>query len=311
MRIFIFNQIKIIFFLIMLCILMIISCDQSTGSSKIKHVDSLNNVNNKQDNSDTNTEQNSNTNPNNSSNSNTNVNNNTQNINNSTSSNSELPPLCDPEEALKSECSDFENLTDNDLKVQLYLHLSNHTSFDYWTARTMLFTEIDLVNNSVQCVYTGKWVSTGGREPDGDKMNCEHTWPQSWGSDEEPAKSDLHHLFPSTPTANENRSYHQFGWVEDSFWTEGGSSLGKNSNGKTVFEVRDEHKGDTARAMLYFSVRYQMQIYNDHERILMEWHFMDPPDDYEINRNSKIESKQNNRNIFIDCPNLVCRISDF
>ena len=38
---------------------------------------------------------------------------------------------------------------------------------------------------------------------------------------------------------------------------------------------------------------------------LLQWHTDDPVDDYEINRNSVIYSYQENRNPFIDHPNLV------
>ena len=41
---------------------------------------------------------------------------------------------------------------------------------------------------------------------------------------------------------------------------------------------------------------------------LLEWHLLDPVDDFEINRNNLIYGFQNNRNPFIDHPELVNRI---
>ena len=41
------------------------------------------------------------------------------------------------------------------------------------------------------------------------------------------------------------------------------------------------------------------------------WHFMDPPDTWEINRNSLIEQKQGNKNPFIDHSELVERVKSF
>ena len=38
---------------------------------------------------------------------------------------------------------------------------------------------------------------------------------------------------------------------------------------------------------------------------LLQWHELDPVDDFEINRNNLIYGFQNNRNPFIDHPELV------
>ena len=47
------------------------------------------------------------------------------------------------------------------------------------------------------------------------------------------------------------------------------------------------------------------------EDVLRMWHIMDPPDIWEMDRNSLIEQKQGNRNPFIDHPELVERVRDF
>ena len=47
------------------------------------------------------------------------------------------------------------------------------------------------------------------------------------------------------------------------------------------------------------------------EDMLRMWHFMDPPDTWEINRNSLIEQKQGNKNPFIDHTELVERVKSF
>lgn len=38
---------------------------------------------------------------------------------------------------------------------------------------------------------------------------------------------------------------------------------------------------------------------------LLNWHKNDPPDDFEMNRNNVVYSWQNNRNPFIDMPDLA------
>ncbi len=80
-----------------------------------------------------------------------------------------------------------------------------------------------------------------------------------------------------------------------------------------VFEPRDDHTGDVARAMFYMSTRYWMPIPAAMEVDLRAWHTQDPADAAEIARNDRIEAvpNQNNRNPFVDFPNLVGQISDF
>lgn len=76
-------------------------------------------------------------------------------------------------------------------------------------------------------------------------------------------------------------------------------------------------KGDVARAVFYMCVRYNgLQVVsgdpNDTTNFqlgdldtLLAWHQMDPPDDFEMFRNNYIQTWQQNRNPFIDHPDLV------
>ncbi len=47
------------------------------------------------------------------------------------------------------------------------------------------------------------------------------------------------------------------------------------------------------------------------ESFLRKWHEQDPVDDKELARNSAIQEIQNNRNPFIDEPQLVDQINNF
>ena len=91
--------------------------------------------------------------------------------------------------------------------------------------------------------------------------------------------------------------------------------MGTDINGKTVFEPRDQHKGNAARAIMYQALCYNSINGNNwalpstqDQMILKDWHFQDPPDNWEIARNDYVESLQNNRNPFIDSIDYVCYI---
>jgi len=133
--------------------------------------------------------------------------------------------------------------------------------------------------------------------------------------------SDQHHLFPTHQNnANSVRSNHPLGNVTNITNTFGEAKFGTNSAGNTVYEPRDEHKGDAARAILYMMVRYDdidgydwgLNSVNANSGVdpqdlglLIQWHEQDPPDQWEIERNDYIQSIQGNRNPFIDHPEYI------
>ncbi len=152
--------------------------------------------------------------------------------------------------------------------------------------------------------------------------NCEHTWPQSRFTGKHSKgmqKADLHHLFPTDSQANSKRGNHPFGEVKgkpvnsDCTASQSGrlEYVPSGNSGKTYFEPPANHRGNVARAIFYFSVRYQIPIDANQEYFLRKWHREDPVDQSEMERNDKIEGLQYNRNPFIDFPQLVEQISDF
>jgi endonuclease I len=92
---------------------------------------------------------------------------------------------------------------------------------------------------------------------------------------------------------------------------QGGSALGKNFLNRTAFEVREAHRGNVARALFYFAVRYDLHIDAAQEETLRLWHVEDTVDDAELKRNDAVEALQHNRNPFIDHPEFVEKIADF
>jgi endonuclease I len=205
-------------------------------------------------------------------------------------------------------CND---LTNDALKQKLHELIKDHKQLGYdGIARTILFGQLDNVGGYVTCVYTGRKVQCSGvpsaNPPQA--MNTEHTWPKCFGAKDEPAKSDLNHLFPTDTFANSTRSNYPFGMVSrgSETWAQGGSAF----DGE-VFMPREDQRGRTARAIFYFSICYQLPIFDNMEPVLRQWHKDYPPNDEDRSRNDRIYGFQGNRNPFIDRPDLVDKIDKF
>lgn len=194
-----------------------------------------------------------------------------------------------------------------------------HSAVGYGPARKYLYTQLH-----VQTDGRGKFIKEVycNREQlipiDENNINCEHTWPQSKFNrafNNELQKSDMHHLFPTDMKANSVRGNFDFAEVVSNInlkncdASKSGASV--TAGGKTFFEPPSEHKGNVARALFYFSVRYKMALSNDQQTFLRKWNEQDPVDDAEMSRNDGIEKLQGNRNPFIDFPNLAQDISKF
>lgn len=205
-----------------------------------------------------------------------------------------------------------------------------HFSLGYTAARKILFGKLHLQETAkgyaIQDVYCERLASEEdfkrqppgpGQIPDSSILNAEHTWPQSHFSKKFPTdlqKSDLHILYPVLAHANSSRSNLEFSEVV----TETSSPCPKARRGYTsdggrqqFFEPPDNHKGNVARAIFYFSVRYKLKVNAAEEASLRAWNRQDPPDDFERERNNIIHEEQNDRNPFVDYPELADLIADF
>jgi endonuclease I len=174
----------------------------------------------------------------------------------------------------------------------------------------------------------------GNYKQEGDCFNREHLWPKSWfGGFDYGAncQTDLFELWPSDGYVNGLRGNYPFGNVDPktvTYKSTSGCLIGKcNNTGYTgsCFEPEDQMKGDFARSYFYISTAYwkewtccdtegtsKSDIKPWMETILRQWHYFDPVDELERNRNEVIYSKwQHNRNPFIDHPEWVDQISDF
>ncbi len=205
-----------------------------------------------------------------------------------------------------------------------------HIILGYSGARKVLFGRIHLEKNDngyfIRDVYCHKIFTTGNSNvgpnaiPEGTKINCEHTWPQSKFTrsfDIETQKSDLNHLYATDSKANSVRGNFNFADVAnengnlnaDCSDSKSGSSV--LAGGDNYFEPPTEHKGNVARALFYFAVRYKMSMDDKQEETLRRWNDLDPVDDAERARNEIVNEVQGNRNPFIDFPQLANYIRNF
>lgn len=211
--------------------------------------------------------------------------------------------------------TDLHNLV-NPHNMQFYSNYGNFMIKGFAARDTTLNRRV------VTCVYSGEnkiysepfdFTATG--------YSREHTYCHSWmptnPAQSLPEYNDYHHLFPTNQDeVNALRSNYPLGKVVTVTQSYLGCKFGQDANGNTVFEPRDEHKGDAARAMMYETVCYTTVSGNSwalpvsqNQAILKQWHFNDLPSNWEISRNDYIDSLQGNRNPFVDSVDFVCYIN--
>ena len=198
------------------------------------------------------------------------------------------------------------------------------------------------------CSWTVGSDQCGGYSNECDCYNREHSIPKSWfgGSESQPG-CDIFHIVPTDGYVNNKRSNYAFGEVSSASYTYDGAKLGSAKNititggntiagnagasvscSGTVFEPRDEYKGDFARGyfgtMIKWAGDYQAfttgngsMIFSSNYStgafgltkygvaLLMKWHRQDPVSQKEVDRNNGIQQTQGNRNPFIDYPYLA------
>lgn len=200
----------------------------------------------------------------------------------------------------------------------------NTKKISYSDCTTALKTIDSYDGDYVECIYTGERLGKDNSGSASGQWNKEHIWAKSHGFNDEKynAYSDLHHLRVSEARINSLRS--------NSYFDEVSNPTNKDDYGNkwtsTVFEPRDEVKGDIARMLLYMVVRYDdstldLELTNDKAlaskaetgkdgyigilNTILKWNFEDPVDSRELYRNEQIYEVQGNRNPFIDHPELA------
>jgi deoxyribonuclease-1 len=182
--------------------------------------------------------------------------------------------------------------------------IRTHHPINYQMANDILFTKLDNHNQIICSVYSPKNCIETNAVPSPKLMNVEHTWPQSEGANGD-AKSDLHHIFITDSPTNSIRSSLPFCDVVTEKWTNGFSKRGMSKFNDHCFEPPASHKGDVARALFYFAVRYDKKMDEHQEYFLKIWNKMDPVSNEEILRNNEIQKFQGNTNPFIVDSTLI------
>ncbi|MBW7674526.1 endonuclease [Chryseobacterium chendengshani] len=223
--------------------------------------------------------------------------------------------------------TNFYNQTDLD---KYYDHGASNT-----TILLDMYSEIPTGTDSYE--YTTANI-IGSASAEGQGWNREHMMPQSTFYSNYPMYSDLFYVVPTDARINQLRSNYPYGIAgATTFYTFTNSSKIGNSvipgsvyTGR-VYEPINEFKGDVARSLLYFAVRYEGKLgtfnFNNNtnpasdtnpldgteERafdpayltMLLQWHAQDPVSQREIDRNNAVYAIQKNRNPFIDNPSWV------
>ena len=233
--------------------------------------------------------------------------------------------------------------SENELKEALHQIISNHVFFPYTSSSTDTWDILELSDqdpenhDNMLLVYTGRSQDKGYRDGTGNysqyengtgnqnnSWNREHIWPKSHGFPDEDdiAYTDVHNLKPCDRSVNSSRGTKDFDFG-GSQHSEAIECLTDNDS----WEPADNVKGDIARILFYMVIRYDPGVDHNNNSFdlelvdyttpnnndpilgklsaLIEWHNLDPVDDFEINRNEIIYGFQQNRNPFIDHPNLV------
>ena len=232
-------------------------------------------------------------------------------------------------------------MSGEDLKQAIYQIIGNHVVFPYTSSSTDTWdilqqSDQDPENNdNILLVYTERSQDKGYRDgcncysnyengTHNNSWNREHVWPKSHGfpDQDDIAYTDVHNLKPCDRSVNASRGTKDF--------DNGGNQHSEATECFTdsdSWEPNDSVKGDIARIIFYMVVRYDPGYDHNNNAFdlevvdyttpgnsdpilgklssLLQWHIDDPVDDFEINRNEVIYSYQENRNPFIDHPNLV------
>lgn len=112
-------------------------------------------------------------------------------------------------------------------------------------------------------------------------------------------EADLHNIQPSAGELNADRANFSFGEIPGEERKYGTCDFEVDFK-KKLAEPREEIRGDLARSYLYMNEAYSLGLSQKEIQLFNEWNRLDPPDEWEIERNRLIQKYQGNANPFIE-----------
>ncbi len=174
----------------------------------------------------------------------------------------------------------------------------------------LLYTEQErrLIDFQTTSLSTGKW-------------NREHIWSSSRGRFDVIEYDEIADGISIWTETNADSLRHGQSDAHHLRATDGPENSSRGNNDYPEYNgpagSQGSWHGDVARALFYMDHRFNnLSLVNGNPpnttvgqigdlATLLQWHRNDPPDDFEMNRNNVVYTWQNNRNPFIDRPELV------
>lgn len=127
----------------------------------------------------------------------------------------------------------------------------------------------------------------------GGRKNCESTDPVF-----NRMEADMFNLVPSIGTANALRSNFNYGMAAGPSYPLGACTT-KIGSSVRVAEPRNEVKGEAARNTFYMADRYNLQLSDQQQRVLMAWDRAYPVSAWEMERDRRIAYSMGHHNPFV------------
>ncbi|CAL6082407.1 Extracellular_nuclease [Hexamita inflata] len=208
--------------------------------------------------------------------------------------------------------------------------MENHKTLGYERARQEMYSYIYNSQNdqAVYCIYSGSRMPCTYNSMNTScnaKLNCEHTIPQSFFNKQDPMVSDLHHLRATWSNVNGARSNYPFAQLAENkisaYYGQNFSTIHykpedpenwSGLHGSKSFMPREQQKGDTARAVAYFYVRYPNEAGGIGKTmqsvdVMIDWDETFEPSTEQYQQYLRVVEVQGNKNPFQEERGLVAR----